>query len=145
MADYLAGDDSVEEERVGDNLNFMPRGRATDRAAELLATPRLREFLAKASASYDVVVLDSPPVLPVTDASLVARHAGVRLLVMRSQQTHLKAVRAAVRSLDGLGCAIHGAILNGVRSEESGYHGYDGQYRYYGPREARPRRLRLTW
>lgn len=139
MAELLAGDTSVEPVEVSSMLDFIPCGRHPKHPVELLDSAAMWDYFAKAAQEYHAIILDSPPVLPVTDAAVLARRADLRLLVVRSLQTHLDACRLAGQTLANLGCPVDGTILNGVKTAEASYHSY--YRRYYGRSyEAEPKR-----
>ncbi len=126
LADVLRGDEVRPPTEVAPNLWVYTSGEKTVRSSELIAGERLGAFLAQLSPAYDVIVIDSPPLLALTDAALLAGHAGVRLLVARSGFTHRRACRDSALLLQNLGQSLHGVILNGVRPDE-----HDGYYYYY--------------
>lgn len=129
LSDFLRGRDDVVAAELSDALSFFPCGTPTEQPSELLASARMEALMAEVTQAYDVVILDSPPLLPVTDASLLARHAETRLMVVRSLRTHLEACRFAANILANLGCPVDALILNDVKAEESVYYGY--YHRYY--------------
>ena len=110
------------------NLSFLATGRTPPNPAELLASERFGKLLRELSASHDLVVVDTPPVLAVTDAAIVARHAGVNLLVLRAGKHPVREILAAVKRVEQGGALIHGAVMNDV-SAGMGYRKY---YYYYG-------------
>jgi capsular exopolysaccharide synthesis family protein len=129
LTDYLCGQDEAAPLEIAEGLHFFVCGTSTEQPSELLASARMASLMAEFAQAYDVVILDSPPLLPVTDASLLARYAGTRLMVVRSLRTHLEACRFAANILANLGCPVDGLVLNDVRAEESAYYGY--YHRYY--------------
>ncbi len=132
LAELLNGDESVTPTTINENLAFLPRGRATDNPSELLGGESMAAFASDVQSRYDVVVLDSPPLLPVTDASLLARFAQIRVMVVRSLKTHVEACRLSGTMLHNLGYDIDGVILNGIRANEASYSGYYHRYYYRG-------------
>ncbi len=113
-------------------LTVLTSGALPPNPAELLASDRLARLIAELAARFDLVLLDTPPVLAVTDAALVARHASVNLLVARSGQHPLRELLTAVRLLGRSGIRVNGFVLNGVRLDRglgrrSAYH---YQYKY---------------
>lgn len=123
LSDLLGGKDEVKPLDMGGNLWFLPRGGTVHNPSEILASKRTEELIATFAHEYDIVILDSPPILPVTDAAIIARHASVRLLVARSQRTHIAACQQGATILQNLGSSIHGVILNDVKSVPSRYYG----------------------
>lgn len=91
---------------------------------------RFSELLQWASAKYDLVIIDTPPILAVTDAAIIGRHAGTTLLVARFEQNTIKEIEVSVRRFQQSGVIIKGCILNGVIKKASSYYGYG--YNHYG-------------
>ncbi|HET9596499.1 MAG TPA: polysaccharide biosynthesis tyrosine autokinase [Anaeromyxobacteraceae bacterium] len=107
------------------NLSFLAQGRIPPNPSELLASDRLQQVLAWASRAYDVVIVDTAPILAVTDAALVSRHAGVTLLVLRAGRHPAREIALAARRYAQNGVRVHAAILNDVRQRRGG-----GEYHY---------------
>ncbi|AHG22098.2 tyrosine protein kinase [Chania multitudinisentens RB-25] len=96
------------------NLDLVPRGQIPPNPSELLMHPRFAHFLSWAGQHYDLVLIDTPPVLAVTDAAIVGHHAGTTLLVVQFAVNTLKQVDTSLRRFEQNGVAIKGVILNGV-------------------------------
>ncbi|MDN7136790.1 polysaccharide biosynthesis tyrosine autokinase [Pseudidiomarina sp. 1ASP75-14] len=112
------------------NLHFVARGTAAPNPSELLMHPRMEKMLDKVNEYYDYVLIDTPPILAVTDASIVGRYAGTTLLVARFGETPAKEVAATVKRFDQNGVTVRGVILNGVERRAGGYYGYGYGYHY---------------
>ncbi len=108
-----------------EGLELLPAGELQDDPTAVLESPRLQEVLAEASKRYDVVVVDTPAILAVTDPALVARHAGLNLLVLRAGEHPVEEIALSVKRLSQNGAQVNGAILNDVRP------GRHGRYRRY--------------
>ena len=91
LAEVLLGKANFEPTELSPNFSFLSCGHRVENPSELLASKAMKEVLLTAAREYDLVVLDSPPLLPVTDAALLARYAETRLMVLRSQRTHVEA------------------------------------------------------
>ncbi len=111
-------------------LDFLPRGRGAPNPSELLGSDRFRKVLDWASRSYDVVVVDTAPILAVTDGALVSRLCGVNLLVLRSGRHPVREIAAATKAYAQGGVRLHAVVLNGARPASAGGHGYHYQYSY---------------
>ena len=111
-------------------LDFLPRGRTAPNPSELLASERFRKVMDWASRSYDVVVVDTAPILAVTDGALVSRRCGVNLLVLRAGRHPVREIGAAVKAYAQGGVRLHAVVLNGARPSGAGGHGYHYQYSY---------------
>jgi tyrosine-protein kinase Etk/Wzc len=111
-------------------LDVLPTGSIPPNPAELLSSYRFQQILADLEQRYDLVVIDTPPVLAVTDPALVARHAGVNLLVLRAGQHSLREIALTLKRLAQTGVKVQGAILNDVASS-GGRYGRHGRYQKY--------------
>ncbi|WP_198677248.1 polysaccharide biosynthesis tyrosine autokinase [Pseudidiomarina taiwanensis] len=112
------------------NLDFIPRGTAAPNPSELLMQSKMSALLDELNKHYDYVLIDTPPILAVTDAAIVGRYAGTSLLVARFGQTPAKEVEATVKCFAQNGVDVRGVILNGVQRRASGYYGYGYGYHY---------------
>jgi len=110
------------------NLDVIARGRTQGNPSDLLLNPNLAKFLNSVSAEYDVVIIDSPPVLAVADGTALGRHAGTTFLVVRQGVTSVPHVRESIKRFAQTGVAVHGAVFNGMKSRP-GSDGY-GRYAY---------------
>jgi capsular exopolysaccharide synthesis family protein len=132
-------EDLVQSTRVS-NVSVLCCGPIPPNPAELLHTRRFAELLDRLAASFDLVVLDSPPLGAVTDAAILSRVVDGTLLVVRQGKTHKAALSHAARQLTDLSSTLLGVILNDTDSSRTGYDRY-GYYRRrsygYGPREER--------
>ena len=75
---------------------------------------RFGELIEWASKNYDIIVLDTPPILAVTDAAVIGNYAGTTLLVARFEQNTVKEIEVSFKRFDQSGVAVKGCILNGV-------------------------------
>lgn len=112
------------------NLDLLPAGRLPTNPAELLASAPFQELLDELGRRYKAVIVDTPPILSVTDSALVGRHAGVNLLVLRAGEHSIGEILSALRRLVQSGVTIRGAILNDVRPTWGRY-GRSGHSRRY--------------
>lgn len=112
-----------------DNMHYMVRGDIPPNPAELLMHPRFQQMLESLSAQYDLIIVDTPPILAVTDAALVATHAGSSLLVTRFGVNQAKEILLTLQRFEQNGVQIKGAIFNAVEKRATGYYSY-GYYEY---------------
>ncbi len=106
--------------------------KGTTGAAELAGSPRFEGALRSARERYDVVIIDSAPVIPAAESSLIASRADGALLVVREGRTGRGPARHACRRLAGLGVRMLGAVLNCIEGRGSSYgYGYYGHHYYY--------------
>ena len=138
MSQYLSGSATFEDVIVPTeikNLWFAPSGPVPPNPAELIGSPKMTEFIARARSEFDTVIIDTPPVGIVTDALLLSQLANVNLFVVRQRYT----TRGSVQLLDEIfrkGEMSNVAVLvNDISA--SGYYGYGLRYGYslgYGSR-----------
>jgi capsular exopolysaccharide synthesis family protein len=112
-----------------ENLSLLPCGPRPANPAELLTTPKFQEMLDDLRANYDYVILDTPPVLAVSDPAAVAPRADGVILVFRMTKDARPAAERAVDDLTAVGGRILGIVVNGSTEREMGY-GYGHSYKY---------------
>ncbi|WP_312377755.1 polysaccharide biosynthesis tyrosine autokinase [Pseudomonas oryzihabitans] len=139
LSELLTGRSKLREAIVPSGiaqLDIISCGQAAPNPSELLMHANFSRLLDEVGGLYDLVIIDTPPILAVTDAALVGRLAGTTLLVTRFGQSTLKAVENSRRRFAQNGITIKGAILNGVQRKASTSMEDDGVYGYYeyGPR-----------
>ncbi|MBT0111817.1 polysaccharide biosynthesis tyrosine autokinase [Vibrio alginolyticus] len=134
LSDYLSGKISLSniiKSTSIDNLDVVTRGQVPPNPSELLMHPRFKSFVDEMSAQYDLVIIDTPPVLAVTDPSIVGALAGTTLMVARFDQTTLKEIEVAQGRFEQSGVEVKGVILNAVEKKASNSYGYGyGYYNY---------------
>ncbi|RXZ04444.1 tyrosine-protein kinase [Klebsiella pneumoniae] len=111
-------------------FDYISRGMAPPNPAELLMHRRFGELLNWASENYDIVVLDTPPILAVTDAAVIGNYAGTTLMVARFELNTAKEIEVGIKRFEQTGVVVKGCILNGVVKKASSYYGYG--YNHYG-------------
>ncbi|HBH7894973.1 TPA: polysaccharide biosynthesis tyrosine autokinase [Vibrio vulnificus] len=135
LSDVLSGkvtrDVAVQSAKV-ENLDIITRGQVPPNPSELLMHPRFKELVDWASENYDLVIIDTPPVLAVTDPSIVGAIAGTTLMVARFGQNTVKEIDVARSRFEQAGIEVKGVILNAIEKKASSSYGY-GYYNYsYG-------------
>jgi succinoglycan biosynthesis transport protein ExoP len=114
-----------------ENLDVLPCGEIPHNPAELLDSPALEQLLKDASEQYDQVLIDSPPVVPITDARILAAHCGATILVLRAGKSTRRMTDDAFEALGAVGAPILGLVVNDVaRPSASRSH----QYYHYAAR-----------
>lgn len=132
LSEMLSGKSSVQDvikETGINNLDVITRGQIPPNPSELLMNHRLSEFVEWASNEYDLVLIDTPPVLAVTDPSIVGALAGTTLMVGRFGKNTVKEIDVARQRFDMAGIDVKGFILNAVEKKSSSSYGY-GYYNY---------------
>ena len=135
LSEYLS-----ERGKLGDvihetslpNLDIMPSGRIPAKPTVLLGSARMRELVEQLEARYAWIVIDTPPILPVTDACLVARHAVGMIMVVRMGRTSRALIERAQDSLAEMRVPMLGCILNDYNEQGSDNNYY---YKHYAKPE----------
>ena len=114
-------------------LDILTCGPQPSHPLELLMSERFRGVISQIEKQYDLVIVDTPPVLAVTDALLIARAAATTLLVARFGKTSVKEVETSLKRMERMGAKVNGAILNDIVKSaalyyNSGYSHYDYGY-----------------
>jgi tyrosine-protein kinase Etk/Wzc len=135
LSDVIGGHVSVDEAirpTSSNNVRFLPTGTVPPNPAELLSSERFARLLQELAGRFEIVLLDTPPILAVTDAAVIGRHASVNLLVLRAGEHPLREIAASLRAFARGGVRVHGLVLNGVHLDRGlgRRNGYHYQYRY---------------
>lgn len=113
-----------------ENLDFIPRGQIPPNPSELLMGARFNELIDWASKNYDIVMIDTPPILAVTDAAIIGHRAGTSLMIARFASNTVKEIEVSIRRFNQNGIDVKGVILNAVEKRASSYYGDYGYYQY---------------
>jgi capsular exopolysaccharide synthesis family protein len=136
----LAGQRTLEEVLLPvpgfDRLSLLPAGPVPPNPAELLNSAPARDIFTRLRDSFDLVLIDSPPVLPVTDAAILSQHADATLMIAAAGQTRRADLHRAAEKLDQVGATILGIVFNKVTRQAWRYYGYGYRYSYQPYRAA---------
>jgi polysaccharide biosynthesis transport protein len=135
LSEILSGRASFEDvvQRTSvDGLDLVGTGSFPDNPAELVLRREMTSFLDEVSSKYDLVILDAPPVLAVSESTVIASQADGVLLAVWSGRTSRKLVQAAIRQLMSRGANLLGCILNNLDLTRMGNYGASSYYHYYG-------------
>lgn len=132
LAKEIKFEDALQDTGVKD-LTIITSGTKPPNPAELLASGAMKEFLEFLKDKYDSIIIDTPPIVAVTDAQLLSRHADGCILVVASQQADRDAAMKAKELLEKVDANILGVVLNKVDGSHKGYYG--AYYSYYAEEE----------
>ncbi|KFX66743.1 protein tyrosine kinase [Burkholderia sp. K24] len=123
LSDVIGGiePDKAIHRQVLPNLDVLMSGTVPSSPAELLMSERFAQVLTQFGKGYDVVIVDSPPVLAVTDPVLIGKHAGATLLVMRHGRHSAAELGETTRQLNSAGVTVNGILLTDVPQRASSY------------------------
>lgn len=133
LSEYLSNQQSLDQIiRSTDvkNLSSMSRGKSPVNPSELLGTSKFAEMLQHLSSQYDHILIDTPPILAVTDGIIVSQYAGVNLVVARYAQTQIKELELTVNRFEQAGVKVTGVILNDIQRTAGSSYGYNYAYAY---------------
>jgi non-specific protein-tyrosine kinase len=114
------------------NLYAITSGSLPPNPSELISSKRMNEIIQTLQSQYELVFLDAPPSLVVTDANVMANRADGVLLVVRPSITKRAAIKHTIEALGQVNAKIVGIVLNGVNVKKSRYSYYRGYYHKYG-------------
>ena len=133
LSDYLSGRlnlAQITKPTKVENLSVITRGQIPPNPSELLMHTNFSKLVEEVSAEYDLVIIDTPPILAVTDPAIVSAHTGTTLLVTRFGQTHIKEIELTRNRFEQNGIDVKGVVFNGVVKKASNAYGYYGYYNY---------------
>ncbi|WP_372884220.1 polysaccharide biosynthesis tyrosine autokinase [Shimia sp.] len=134
LAELLAADNTLDEVLKAtsvDNLSLIPTGKYPPNPADLLMLPAFTSLLDDLCSRFDLVIVDCPPVLAVTDPVMISKQASMTLVVVHYGITMEKEMQAMQREIDASNGHVAGAIFNGFeRAKSEKYGGYDYRYSY---------------
>ncbi|MDE1184323.1 polysaccharide biosynthesis tyrosine autokinase [Paraburkholderia sp.] len=135
LSELLSGQISLEDAIRAtsiENLSFISCGRRPPNPSELLMSPRMPQYLDGLAKRYDVVLIDTPPVLAVTDASIIGAYAGSTFFVMRSGVHEEREIADSLKRLRAAGVHVQGGIFNAMPPRARGTydHGYAAVQEY---------------
>ena len=136
LGDVLAGDIEFDQATItvqAGGFHFLSSGTPGRDPSQVLKSARLSELLGRLRQIYDLVIIDTPPVLPVADALIVGRWADGAVMAARFDASRMPLVERANRQLAAAGIPVLGVVVNGVKSQHAAYGNYAYSYNYTGP------------
>jgi tyrosine-protein kinase Etk/Wzc len=133
LAEVLAGQATLDEVIVkgpSKGLNFIPTGRFPPNPSELLMRDSFAKLISDLNERFDMTLVDSPPVLAVTDPVIIGRVVGANIAIVRHLETPIAEVLAMLRILEGSNVPLAGLVLNGFDPTKAKEHGQVSGYRY---------------
>lgn len=137
LSEYLSGQRQLEEVVTStqvENLSFVSSGQVPPNPAELLMHPRWTALLEQVAGQYDLVIIDTPPVLAVTEPGIIGQYASTALMVVRFEVNALREVQAAIERLERSNVKVRGTILNCMEARAGRGHDFYS-YEYFSLNE----------
>ncbi|HGW3737448.1 polysaccharide biosynthesis tyrosine autokinase [Acinetobacter baumannii] len=118
------------------NLDVITRGKSPTNPSEMLSSTQFKDLLEKFQSQYDHIIIDTPPVLAVTDGIIISQYTGVNLIVARYAKSQMKELELTVNRFEQAGVKVNGFILNDIQRASAGYgYGYNYAYAYKAQKE----------
>jgi capsular exopolysaccharide synthesis family protein len=140
LSNFLTTDLKLEDvilQTPADNLYFMPSGKLPSDAAGILNSKRMSDLIFDVKQRFDLVLIDSPPILGVSDASVLVSEADLAMIVIQHRKLPKNMLLRVKQAVESVGGNIIGVVLNNVDiSSDSQYQYYTSYYTYYSPSDA---------
>ncbi|MBJ8498912.1 polysaccharide biosynthesis tyrosine autokinase [Acinetobacter oleivorans] len=118
------------------NLDIITRGKSPSNPSEILSSNQFKELLEQLQSQYDHIIIDTPPVLAVTDGIIISQYTGVNLIVARYAKSQMKELELTLNRFEQAGVKVNGFILNDIQRASAGYgYGYNYAYAYKAQKE----------
>jgi tyrosine-protein kinase Etk/Wzc len=137
ISEYITGQSTLSEivkSTLVPNLFVITTGQISPNPSELLMHQRFEALLSELSGEFDTLIIDAPPVLAVSDAAIIGRHAGATMIIARAGKHHISELEQTVKRLNQAGVQVKGFILNDLNTDRQrkryGYKGYVFNYSY---------------
>ena len=114
------------------NLDILSSGPLPPNPSEIIGSNKMADVLKELRQIYDMIIIDSPPLTAVTDASILSKYSDGIILVIRAGETHMEVVKSGLENLKAVNAKVLGAILNCVSTGRDSYYYYQYHYYYYG-------------
>lgn len=141
VSNLIVGDGKIEDAVKSTeipNLFVLPCGPLPPNPAELLMSKKFHELLEELGRRYDRIILDSPPLGPVTDAVVLAKHTDGAVIVVRAGKTLRDEIKRATRQIRAIDGTVIGVIVNRLDAHDRRYGYYHYQYYGYGEKAEKP-------
>ena len=141
LADYLNGFqelDAIIKPTDISGLSVITRGKNPTNPSELLSSAKFAAMLEQLTPMFDHIIIDTPPVLAVTDGIIISQYTGVNLVIARYAKTQMKELELTVNRFEQVGVKVNGIILNDIQRAAGGYgygYGYNYSYGYKAAKE----------
>lgn len=116
-------------------LNVITRGKSPTNPSEILSSQKFKTLLDELSTQYDHIIIDTPPVLAVTDGIIISQYAGVNLLIARYSKSQMKELELSLNRFEQAGVKVNGFILNDIQRTAGAGYSYNYAYAYKAQKE----------
>lgn len=133
LADFLKGQQPLEQiikHTEVENLSFIACGESPANPSELLSMEGFKNLLEQLSGQFDHIIIDTPPILAVTDSIIISQYAGVNLVIARYAKTQMKELDLVIHRFEQANTKITGIIINDIQRTVDSHYGYNYAYDY---------------
>ena len=133
LAEYLNGQqplNKIVKTTEVENLSVITCGKSPANPSELLSTERFKDLLEQLATQFDHIIVDTPPILAVTDGIIISQYAGVNLVIARYGKTQIKELELVVNRFEQASVKVTGIILNDIQRTAGSSYGYNYAYAY---------------
>lgn len=116
-------------------LDVITRGKSPTNPSEMLSSQKFKTLLDELSTQYDHIIIDTPPVLAVTDGIIISQYAGVNLLIARYSKSQMKELELSLNRFEQAGVKVNGFILNDIQRTAGAGYSYNYAYAYKAQKE----------
>lgn len=116
-------------------LNVITRGKSPTNPSEILSSQKFKTLLDELSTQYDHIIIDTPPVLAVTDGIIISQYAGINLLIARYSKSQMKELELSLNRFEQAGVKVNGFILNDIQRTAGAGYSYNYAYAYKAQKE----------
>jgi capsular exopolysaccharide synthesis family protein len=147
LCDYLASskelDEVIQPTKI-ENLSFLPSGQLPEDSMGILNSQRMADLVLKTKRRFDLVLFDSPPILGVSDGSVLSSEVDITIMVVQHRRFPRSMLQRVKQAVHNVGGNLLGVVLNNVDTKhDTGYQYYTNYTDYYGSRTtSQPRRAR---
>ena len=123
----------IRKDTLHNDLDVITCGIDPPNPSELLMSNAFKTLLGSLGDRYDLIIIDTPPILAVTDASIVGQYALISFMILRSGRHCLREIQVAFKRFEQNAVKVKGAIFNGIELKKGRYgYKYGSSYKYYG-------------
>ena len=135
LSENLEDFDSLIQQTDVENLWVVPAGVTPPNPSELMGSKKMAKLIDRLEKEWDIILLDSPPLVAVTDASMISKAIDAMIMVVKAAETDREAFRRAIKSLIAIQVPLSGVVVNGISrrtSKDTYYYYYQYYQHYYG-------------
>ena len=135
LGEIISGESELNDvihEIPGTKLNIITSGEIKIDMSDVVSKDQLKKFFDTLKIEYDYIIIDSPPVQPVSDTLILAQAVDKNFFIIRAEETTTGSLMSSIKKIKSVGAKIDGIVLNDVDTSKGGYGYYNYYQNYYG-------------